>query len=253
MKKKRIVVGNWKMNPESLQEAKKIFSKIKRLSTKIQGQLVICPPDIYLPELISSYNGKKISFGSQDSFWENKGSYTSHTGPTMIKSVGADYVIIGHSERRAIDGETAEIISKKVLNAVTAGLTVILCIGEKNRDHNAEYLTVLKEELRECLKRIDKRMMAKIIIAYEPVWAIGARNAMLPSDIHGMTIYLRKVLTEFYDKQISDNTPILYGGAVNTENVDDIIKNGEIEGLLVGRESINPEGIMYIVKVSNEK
>ncbi len=241
------------MNPESLQEAKKIFSKIKRLSSKVKGELIICPPDIYLSVLIASYNGKKISFGTQDAFWENKGSYTSHVGPGMIKSTGAEYVIIGHSERRFVDNETADTISKKVLSAVTAGLTVILCIGEKHRDQNAEYLTILKEELRQCLKRIDKRMMAKIIIAYEPIWAVGARNAMLPADIHGMTIYLRKILTEFYDKQIADNTPILYGGAVNTENVHDIIKDGEIEGLLVGRESLNPEGIIHIVQVANGK
>jgi triosephosphate isomerase (TIM) len=136
---------------------------------------------------------------------------------------------------------------------VEAGLTVVLCTGEKVRDRNAEYLTSIRADLQECLKRIDKRMMSRVMIAYEPVWTIGARDAMLPSDIHGMTIYIRKVLTEFYDKQIADATQIIYGGAVNVDNVADIVKDGEVDGLLVGRDSLVPENIMQIVAVANGK
>jgi triosephosphate isomerase len=253
MKKKRIVVGNWKMNPPTLLEAKKIFAKIKQLSADVSGKLVICPPTVYLPALVSSYKGKKISFGAQDAFWQNNGSNTGFIGPSMIKSAGADYLIIGHSEHRALASETPDVISKKLLAGVQADLTVILCIGEKVRDRNAEYLTVLKNDLKECLKKIDKTMMAHIMIAYEPIWVIGGKESMTPSDIHGMTIYIRKVLTEIYDKQISDATPILYGGSVNVDNVEDIIKDGEIDGLLVGRDSLIPENIMKIVAVANGK
>ena len=253
MKKKRIVVGNWKMNPSTLVDAKKIFSRIKLLSSDVVGQLVICPPATYLYALTSSYKGKKISFGAQDAHWLNNGSLTGYLSPTMAESSGAKYLIIGHSERREIAGENSEMIAKKVLAGVEAQLTVILCIGEKVRDRNAEYLMVIRQDLQECLKKIDKRMMAHVMIAYEPVWAIGGRDAMSPSDIHGMTIYIRKVLTELYDKQISDATPILYGGAVNTDNVEDIVKDGEIDGLLVGRDSLIPENIMHIVAVANSK
>ncbi|HAO64445.1 TPA: triose-phosphate isomerase [Candidatus Taylorbacteria bacterium] len=253
MKKKRIVIGNWKMNPPTLADAKKIFSKIKQLSAEVSGVLVVCPPATYLNALVSSYKGKKIMFGAQDAHWLNNGSMTGFLSPTMAQSAGAKYLIVGHSERRALAGETPEIIAKKVLAGVEAQLTVILCIGEKVRDRNAEYLTVIREDLRECLKKIDKRMMAHMMIAYEPVWAIGGRDAMSPSDIHGMTIYIRKVLTELYDKQISDATQILYGGAVNVDNVADIVKDGEIDGLLVGRDSLIPENIMQIVAVANGK
>lgn len=252
MKKKKIVVGNWKMNPPTLAEAKKIFAKIKQLSTNMAGQLVVCPPATYLNALVSSYKGKKIIFGAQDAYWLNNGSFTGCLSPTMMESTGAKYLIIGHSERRAA-GETSDIIAKKVLAGIEAQLTVVMCIGEKVRDRNAEYLTFIKEDLRECLKKIDKRMMGHIMIAYEPVWAIGAREAMTPSDIHGMVIYIRKVLTELYDKQISDATPILYGGSVNVDNVADIIKDGETDGLLVGRDSLIPENIMQIVAVTNGK
>ena len=253
MKKKLIVVGNWKMNPPTLLEAKKIFSKIKLISADVHGRLVVCPPAVYLPALTSTYKGKKISFGAQDAFWQDNGSNTGFIGPTMIKSAGADYLILGHSENRAIANETPEVISKKILAAVQAGLTVVLCIGEKVRDHNAEYLTVIKEDLKECLRKIDKVMMGHIMIAYEPIWVIGGSESMRPSDIHGMTIYIRKVLTEMYDKQISDATAILYGGSINTDNVADIVKDGEVDGLLVGRDSLIPENIMKIVAVANGK
>ncbi len=253
MKKKQIVIGNWKMNPPTLIEAKKIFGKIKQITTDTPGRLVVCPPAPYIQPLAASYKGKKISFGAQDAYWENNGSYTGYVGPTMIKSAGAEYVIIGHSEHREMAKETPDIISKKVAAAVAAELTVVLCVGEKVRDRNAEYLLAIREDVRECLRKVDKRMMSRIMIAYEPLWAIGARDSMSPQDIHGMVIYIRKVLTELYDKQISDATQILYGGAVNVENIADIVKDGETDGLLVGRESINPENIMYIVSVANGK
>ena len=253
IKKKRIVVGNWNMNPPTLAEAKKIFSEIKRLSSDVVGQLVICPPATYLHALVSAYKGKKIAFGAQDAYWQNNGSLTGYLSPTMAESTGAKYLIVGHSERRSIAGEAPELIAKKVFAGVEAKMTVILCTGEKVRDRNAEYLTYIKEDLRECLKKIDKLMMGHVMIAYEPVWAVGGREAMLPSDIHGMTIYIRKVLTELYDKQIADAVQILYGGAVNVDNVEDIVKDGEIDGLLVGRDSLVPENIMHIVAVANGK
>ena len=253
MKKKRIVIGNWKTNPPTLLEAKKIFFKIKQLSADVSGHLVICPPTVYLPALAGSYKGKKISFGAQDAFWQDTGSNTGFIGPSMIKSAGADYLILGHSEHRAIANETPEIISKKIVAAVQAELTVVLCIGEKVRDRNAEYLMVIKEDLKGCLKKVDKIMMGHIMIAYEPVWVIGGSESMRPSDIHGMTIYIRKVLTEMYDKQIADATAILYGGSINTDNVADIVKDSETDGLLVGRDSLIPENIMQIVAVANGK
>jgi triosephosphate isomerase len=175
MKKKRIVVANWKMNPSTLVEAKKIFSQIKRLSTAVTGQLIVCPPSIFLTTLSDSYSGKKIKFGAQDAFWYEKGSYTGYISPTQFQSAGVEYVILGHSERRAQSGENAEIISKKIQAAIAANLQIILCIGEKVRDFDAKYLIELKEELRMCLKSVDKVLMKHILIAYEPVWAVGAR------------------------------------------------------------------------------
>lgn len=241
------------MNPATLADAKKIFSRIKQLSGDVAGQLVVCPPATYLQALASSYKGKKIFFGAQDAYWQNNGSLTGYLSPTMMESSGAKYLIVGHSERRELAGEMPDLIAKKVLAGIEAQMTVILCVGEKARDRNAEYLISIKEDLSECLKRVDKRMMSHVMIAYEPVWTIGGREAMLPSDIHGMTIYIRKVLTEIYDKQISDATPILYGGAVNVENVADIVKDGETDGLLVGRDSLIPENIMQIVSIANGK
>lgn len=248
MKKNKIlVVGNWKMNPESAEKAKEIFRGIKSVAKDLKNiKVVICPPFVYLSDL-EKINDGSITIGAQDVFWEKSGSFTGEISSNMLKKEGEGYVIVGHSERREL-GETDEMVSKKIKTALQTGLRVILCIGEKVRDDHGEYLHFLRAQIINSLGKLSKRYLAKLVIAYEPVWAIGQAEAMKTGELHEMTIFIKKVLVEIYGQKAGISVPVLYGGSVNHNNALEIIKNGEVSGLLVGRESLNPKKFGELLK-----
>jgi len=247
-KKKRIVVANWKMNPGTLREAETIFMGIKKETRGAEAKIIVCPPFVYLNELKHFFVKDRLALGVQDIFWEEKGAYTGEISAEMIETVGGSYVIVGHSERRAL-GETDEMISKKTLAALKAGLTVILCIGEKERDDHGKYLGFLKEQMSASLKSVNRKFADKIIVAYEPIWAIGKGHAaMTPHDLHQMSLFIRKHLIDIYNSAVGSSIPILYGGSVDPDNAASIVNEGEVDGLLVGRESLNPERFGMIAR-----
>ncbi len=247
-KKRKLVVANWKMNPLSLTEAKQIGKSIRGHSRSFQSKVVICPPFVYLNELKSVIVKDKISLGGQDAFFESKGSFTGEISPEMLKNMGADHVIMGHSERRAM-AETSEMVAKKVLAAFKAGLSVILCVGEKERDDHGHYLAFLKEQLSTSLKGVSKKYSAKLSIAYEPIWAIGkGHEAMTPHDVHQMSIFIRKHLIHIYNSVAAGEIKVIYGGSVDSTNAYAIVHEGEVDGLLVGRDSLNAKDFSIIVK-----
>lgn len=239
-KNKLLIVANWKMNPETAEKAKEIFKGTKLAVKNLKKiKVAVCPPFVYLSDL-EKINDSKISLGAQDMFWEKSGSFTGEISANMLK--GESYVILGHSERREL-GETDELISKKIVSAVKAGLRPILCIGEKEHDTHGEYLHFLRNQLTNSLGKLQKRYLAKLTIAYEPVWAIGKSEdeAMKPADIHETALFIKKVLAEIYGQPSAVSIPILYGGSVSHNNAKDIIVAGQVQGLLVGRESLNPK------------
>jgi triosephosphate isomerase len=246
MKKNKIlVVGNWKMNPDNAEKAKDIFRGIKAAAKDLKKtKVVVCPPFVYLSDLEKINDGRLI-LGAQDMFWEKTGSFTGEISSQMLSGEG--YVILGHSERRDL-GETDEMIAKKVVSAIRAGLKPILCVGEKNRDDHGEYLHFLRAEIINSLGKLAKKYLAKLVIAYEPVWAIGKEEAMTPGDIHETSLFIKKVLAEVYDHKLAVTIPILYGGSVNYNNARDIISLGEVAGLLIGRESLNPKKFGELLK-----
>lgn len=249
----QFVVANWKLNPPTIADAKKLFVQVKKSASSMRGvRIVICPPTLYLAELRKFYVGRKIAFGAQDVFWETSGSHTGEIAPSMIKSVGGAYVIVGHSERRA-RGETNEMVQKKVLAALAEKLTVVLCIGEKERDKNGEYLSFLKEELNEALVGVEALSLKRIVIAYEPIWAIGksAVHALTPERMHEMSLFIRKVLTEKYDKASALSVPVLYGGSVEPGNADALLANGDIDGFLVGHASLDATSFSSILEITD--
>lgn len=251
--KKKIVVANWKMNPTTLVEAEKLFDGVKKKASRLSNvQTVLCPPFVYLTELFVTYSGNKIKFGAQDVFWEEKGARTGEISPLMLKSIGVEYSIIGHSERREL-GEDNDMVHKKVLAALKAGLYVVLCVGEKERDDNALYLSFLKEELQSALIGVSKNQLNNIIIAYEPIWAIGkgAKAAMQPSDIHEMSLFIKKILVEKYGKSLGLKVPILYGGSVVPTNVETMFSRGAVNGFLVGGASLDVDSFDFILKHVN--
>lgn len=241
MKNRKLVVANWKMNPESPETARAIFLATRRLGTKLKKtDIVVCPPSIYFGPL-AKLATSKVSVGLQNVFWENAGSFTGETGASMAHTAGASHVIIGHSERRAL-GETPEMINKKLLAALREELTVILCIGEKEHDSQGNYLLFIKEQLSSALAGIQKKYVENLVIAYEPIWAIGKNDyeAMKGADMYEMLLYIRKVLTEMLGREYADSVPVLYGGSVSAMNASDIVGNGHVDGLLVGRQSLDP-------------
>ncbi len=241
-KAKPLIVGNWKTNPGTLKDAKKIFSEIKKSAQYYKNlEVVVCPPFPFLVPLVSAIGTakKNIAVGSQDvSIYESGLSRTGEVSAEMIASTGATYAIVGHSERRAM-GETAETLRAKIQHVLKSGITVIICIGEKERDQDGGYLEVIKAQLKEVLTGINRSDFQRIIIAYEPVWAIGRKDnvALTGYDLHQMVVYIRKFIKEAWGDTISSMTKILYGGSVTAQNTEDIMINGEVDGLLVGRSS----------------
>ena len=251
--KRKIIVGNWKMNPGSFEEAQSIFKKIKSAASKFRStHVVICPPFVYLskfsPAKANSRAKSVMGLGAQNVFSEMQGSYTGEVGAPMLKDLGLTHVIIGHSERRA-QGETDEMVAKKAAAALEVGLHPIVCVGEKVRDAQGAYLETLKDQIKNSLSQIPKKLMGQIIVAYEPVWAIGAKEAMDPATIEEMTIFIKKVVSDMSDHDKGISTPVLYGGSVNFRNAPEMITRGKVDGLLVGRESINPPGFIELLKV----
>ncbi|MEI6843295.1 MAG: triose-phosphate isomerase [bacterium] len=244
---KKLVIGNWKMNPETVLEAKKIVSEVKKYTKNIKKtQIVLCPPFVYLSPLSGSVSNK-VFLGAQNAFYETAGPYTGEVSFNQLHQFKTSLVIIGHSERRNM-GETDEIINKKVISVVNEGMTAVLCVGEKEHDHNGEYLAFVKNQIVLGLKDITKKLVDHIVIAYEPIWAIGAKEAMNPREVHEMGIFIKKILKDMYGL-LSDSIRIIYGGAVNEFNTEDIIKGGFVHGFLVGRESLKPKNFSEIIKI----
>lgn len=237
----KLIVGNWKLNPRSLKEAKKIFGDFKKQKTINKNvTTVFCPPFVYINELKKSYSGSKIFFGAQDSFWEHDGAFTGEISNAQLLDLGARFVIIGHSERRAL-GETNEQVSKKIFAALVAGFHVILCVGETERESSGEYLKFLIREIHESLNGVPKNKLKKLVIAYEPIWAIGKGNkAMDAKDMHFMKLFIQKQLIKLFGSNVAKSVPVLYGGSVDSENASEFTTLGEADGLLVGRASLNP-------------
>lgn len=249
-----LVVGNWKMHPIELADARKLFSGIKKHVRNLKHtKTVVCPPFPYIQILSSAYRGEKVQFGAQDTFWEREGSYTGEVSAPQLRDVGAEYIIVGHSERRAL-GETNEIVSKKVEAVLRARLTPILCFGEHEHDEEGKYLDVISAQLKEGLSGVRAKDIPNVILAYEPIWAIGGEsdNAMTPHAIHQMTLFIRKVLRELYDGPASEKVRILYGGSVESTNVQSLVEEANVDGFLVGHASLNPTHFGNILEVVEE-
>jgi triosephosphate isomerase len=187
----------------------------------------------------------------QDISPESQGSYTGEISPAMIKNFGVKYAIIGHSERRAM-GETDSLVNKKIKTALKSGLTAIVCVGESHRDHQMKYLHFVKKQITETFKNITSKDFAKIIIAYEPIWAIGknAEREATPEESEEMVIFIKKVLSDSFGPSSVKNLKVLYGGSVDEKNASSFLNCGGVQGLLVGRSSLSSEKFNEIIKNS---
>lgn len=241
-----IIIANWKMNPQTVKEAEELFDSVEKGIKNIKNikgiEAVICPPPVFLNTI---KKGENVKLGAQDCFYEDKGAYTGEISVGMIKDAGCEYVIVGHSERRKYFGETDEIVNKKIKAVLSSGLTPIFCIGEteeQRRNHKTE--EVIKRQLEKGLDGIK----ANLVIAYEPVWAIGTGNPCSAEEAKRMCLFIKKILASIYDLKILGQIPILYGGSVNSDNSASYVKEAGMNGLLVGGASLKVEEFIKIVK-----
>lgn len=248
---KALIVGNWKAYVTSLKDAKKLLKDIERgLSKTLKAEVVVCPPNAFLGVLRSTYGGKRISFGAQDAFYEN-GAHTGETTTSMLRDLKISYVIVGHAERRA-RGETDEIVAKKVGAVLDAKLTPLMCVGETERDKDGHYLALLEKSILDSLALVDEVALKKVVIAYEPVWAIGAPLPPSARTIRETIIFIRKTLAQKYSREVALKVKILYGGAVSAETAPDLIENSSAQGFLLGRASVDAFAFSSILSAWNK-
>ena len=235
---KALVVANWKMNPATFGQAKKLFEATRKAAEGAKHvTLIVAPPALFLRELHARYKGRRIAFALQNINPEAGGAYTGELSLTQARDAGASYAIIGHAERRAM-GETDDDARKKVAAALASKVIPILCVGETKRTASAEYFGVVKEQLRIGLADISPTHLSTVIISYEPVWAIGGEKPMSPRDMHEMAIFIRKTVVELHGEK-GMGLKIIYGGATTESSAADMLRYGDADGLLVGHVSID--------------
>lgn len=241
------------MNPATIDEAKHIASKIKQACSDLKRvDTVIAPPFVYIASCSPKDSQSNFFMGAQSVSRDLEGAHTGEVSVKMLKGLGVEYVIVGHSEERE-KGETNEVIAKKIRVILDEGLKPVVCVGEKIRDtENGSHYEFLKQQIKETFADVPKKYAKDIVLAYEPVWAIGASEPMLPDQIYETVLFIRKVFSDIFDPKVALKVPVLYGGSVNFKNAGSIMITGKVDGLLVGRESVNVTGFIELLKVVEE-
>lgn len=248
-KNSKIVVANWKANPESLKSAKQIFQGLKKINSKAKGvEIIVCPSYVHLAELKKARGSSSVGLGAQDFFPGSGGAFTGYVGYESLLDLGVKYAIIGHSERRA-GGETNEIIAKKMETALLNGVSPILCVGEEERDGSMAYLDHIKNQLIDAFYKIPKAKVSRVMVAYEPLWAIGksAKRSANPSEIQEIVIFIKRVLSDLYKTRSVPPIKVLYGGSVSPSGAAEMFSLSGVDGFLVGRASLLPKDFSEIV------
>lgn len=246
-----LIVGNWKAYVDSERKAKQLGTAAKKLAGQYKKvEVVIAPPAPYI-NLLSTGNRSKVLFAAQDVSESSGGAQTGEISAQILAGARVTHVILGHSERRA-RGEGEELISQKVRMALAAGLTPILCVGETARDSEAQYLKYIRSQISSVMEGLSPKERGQIILAYEPVWAIGktALEAVTPDDLTEMTMYIRKALGEFLPGKSVSKVQILYGGSVDSSNAKLLLTGTGVDGFLVGRASTDSKEFAAIVKAA---
>lgn len=244
-----LIVGNWKMH-KLLADAVNTALELKSLVANVTHcDIAIAPVFVHLKTLAERLEGSNVKIAAQNCSTETK--HSAHTGEVaadMLKDVGVSYVIIGHSERRQYYGETNEMINKKTKAALAAGLKAIVCVGETlSEREEGSLFKVVEEQLKLGLEGLTKNDMERIIIAYEPVWAIGTGQTATPDQAQQMHKFIRKCLTETHGKEVAENVRVLYGGSVKPENIKDLMREPDIDGALVGGASLEAVTFAQII------
>jgi len=243
-----LIIANWKAYVENSKKAKELFSLSKRLVRNTKTAVVLAPPAPLLGAL-AVHNASSVAFAAQDVSATTGGAYTGEVTAQAYAAAGATYAIIGHSERRA-KGDTTPVVAEKMAHALAHGLTPVLCVGEQERDSEGRYLSFIREELTTAIKPLTPKERRKVVITYEPIWAIDktAALAIHARDLGEMVLYIRKVLAELLPGKSSAHSLVLYGGSVEPENARALAANSGVDGFLIGHASVAPDLFRQIVR-----
>lgn len=244
--RKPIIAGNWKMH-KTIAEALEFVNQVKDRVNNDNVEAVICAPFTLLKDLKEATKGTNIKIGAQNMHFEEKGAFTGEISPLMLKELDMDYVVIGHSERRQYFNETDETVNKKVLKALEVGIGPILCVGETLEERESgNTKDVCKVQVEKALENVSKEDLAKVVIAYEPVWAIGTGKTATSEDANDVIAYIREVVANLYG-ELANEVRIQYGGSVKPSNVAEIMNQSDIDGALVGGASLEANDYVDLV------
>jgi triosephosphate isomerase (TIM) len=242
------IAGNWKMNTNRASAVALAEGLAKQAATLEGVDIAVCPPSCYLDAVGKAIAGSKVALGAQNMYHEKDGAFTGELSAAMLRDVGCKYVILGHSERRHILGETDAAINKKVHAALAAGLLPIVCVGELLSEREAgKTMAVIQTQFDGSLAGISAEQMAKVVIAYEPVWAIGTGKVATPQQAEEVHLALRKIIAGRYNTSIADSVRLQYGGSVKPDNAAELLKQPDIDGALVGGASLKVDQFLGIV------
>lgn len=246
--RKPMIAGNWKLF-KTLAEATQMVSALKPLVEGVNAvDIVVAPVFTALGSVAATANGSNISVAAQDCFWEEEGAFTGEVAPKLLKDVGCTHVIIGHSERRQYFAETDETVRKKTVAAIAAGLIPLVCVGETLAEREAEKtFDVIGSQVKGALSGMSEDQMASVVIAYEPVWAIGTGKTASDAQAQEVHAYIRSLLVSLFGQSVADSTRILYGGSVKPDNVKALMAQADIDGALVGGASLKADSFAAIV------
>ncbi|MDN5347515.1 MAG: triosephosphate isomerase [Clostridia bacterium] len=242
-----VIAGNWKMY-KTAAEAADFIRELKPLVAGAEAEVVVCPPFTALAAAAEAARGSNIVIGGQDVFWENEGAYTGEISPLMLKDLGCSYCIVGHSERRQYFAETDAKVNRKVKALLEHGLRPIVCVGETLAEREAgQTLTVCQRQVEEGVKGLTTAQAVGLVLAYEPVWAIGTGHTATPADAQEVISFIRGVLGSIYGPEAAEQVRILYGGSVKPENIAALMAEPDIDGALVGGASLKAQSFAAII------
>lgn len=249
--RKPIIAGNWKMY-KTIDEAVTMVEELQGLVAGVtEVEAVVCPPYIALDAVIKAVKGTDIAVGAQNMHWEEQGAFTGEVSPVMLKEAGCKYVIIGHSERREYFAETDEGVNKKVKSAFAHGLLPIVCVGEKLAEREQGITEqVVKSQVEKGLAGLEESQVSKLVVAYEPVWAIGTGKTASDEDAQQVIGYIRKIIAGIYGSKLAEQVRLQYGGSVKPDNIAGLMKQKDIDGALVGGASLEAKSFSALVKFS---
>lgn len=250
--RKAVIAGNWKMN-KTPNEAKALIEEMKPLVADAGCDVVLCVPFIDIPAAVEAAQDSNIKIGAENVHFKASGAYTGEVSADMLKEAGVEYVVIGHSERRTYFGETDQTVNLRTLAALNAGLKAIVCVGETLEQRELGYTeTLLKYQTKIALTNVTKEQLKNVIIAYEPVWAIGTGVTATAEQADEGNGFVRAAIAEAYDAETAETVTIQYGGSMNAKNADELVAKANVDGGLIGGASLKADDFAVIVKAASK-